>query len=139
MTQDLLDKYNELRKSKGMPTFQRWTGSTEDLQDAYHKLNGDKPQPAVTTPTPKKAKAPKAESKPQAAKAPEKKPAKATPADDGSVKLADICKELKVAPRAARIKLRAAYKKDKGLPATAGDTWAWKKGDVAKIKGLLSK
>jgi hypothetical protein len=160
MTQDLFEKYNDLRKSKGMPAFQRWTGTTEALQDAYNKLNGDRP--AAPTPAAKKApkvKPEKTESKPEPkkveakpepkkaepapkkaeAKKPEPKKAEAK-ADSNVVKLSDICDDLKLEPRAARIKLRAAYKKkDNDLPDTVGDTWGWKKGDVSKIKSLLGK
>jgi len=55
------------------------------------------------------------------------------------VRLGDICKRMGIDTRAARIKLRTAYKDQKksGAPDTIGDSWLWKQADVAKVEALL--
>jgi len=57
----------------------------------------------------------------------------ATKADDGLITLKAICAELKIEPRAARIKLRNA-----DLARNA--RWEWKKGsaELTKVRKLLS-
>jgi hypothetical protein len=58
----------------------------------------------------------------------------AAKADDGMITLRTLATELKITPRAARIKLRAAELKRDGL-------WAWKDGsaELTKIRKLLSE
>ena len=59
---------------------------------------------------------------------------KKTVAVDGLITLKALCTELKIKPRAARIKLRAAdLKRDGG--------WAWKAGsaELTKVRKLLSE
>jgi hypothetical protein len=60
-----------------------------------------------------------------------KKTAKAT--TDGMITLRALASELKIEPRAARVKLRAAELKRDGL-------WAWKAGsaDLTKVRKLLA-
>jgi hypothetical protein len=63
---------------------------------------------------------------------PSKKP---TPTSD-VVTLATLCKELKIEPYDARVKLRAAVKDAKKYPALAKShkakgAWSWPKGDAA--------
>ena len=48
-----------------------------------------------------------------------------------TVALRDICKELKLDPREARLKLRATGKRAKGR-------WEWPKAQVAEIKKVLT-
>ncbi len=71
------------------------------------------------------------------AKANGKKPAKAASKkvqeDDGMVSLATLAKELKIEPRAARMKLRKSEIENPGR-------WAWKdpSGELTKVRKLLS-
>jgi hypothetical protein len=48
------------------------------------------------------------------------------------IPLRDICKELKIDPREARIKLRAGGKR------APNGSWKWPKAKVAEIKKILS-
>jgi hypothetical protein len=65
----------------------------------------------------------------------EKKPTKKAP-DTNVVTLAAICKELKVDPTAARVKLRSAAA-DKKIKHKAKSAWAWEKGELKMVRALL--
>jgi hypothetical protein len=59
---------------------------------------------------------------------------KLTKSEDGIITLRALASELKITPRAARIKLRAAELKRDGL-------WAWKAGsaELTKIRKVLAE
>jgi hypothetical protein len=144
----LLEKYNAARKRQGLPQFSVWTGSVEALQDAFTKLTGEvkamngKAGQHKTAPDKKATKAPvKADPKKVAKdnkKPDNKKPDKddKKPAGD-SVALADICARVKVEPRAARIRLRAAREEGKA-PDMIGGRWAFKTKDVKSVEAIIT-
>lgn len=71
-------------------------------------------------------------------KSAKKSPAKkaAPPTNDNVVTLKALAAELKIAPRAARMRLRAA----EGLDHGKGGRWEWEKGsaELTKVRKVLS-
>jgi transcriptional accessory protein Tex/SPT6 len=82
--------------------------------------------------------APDAATEAQAKASTKKVPPKKTTTED--VTLADICKELKVDPREARVRLRAAVA-DKKIKHAAGKPWSWPKDSpvIKQVKTLLKQ
>ena len=119
-----LQELNALRKQLGISPLKKWSESKAALAARVEKL-----QERVTALSANSHKAAEKVDTKAAAK-------KVTPPDDG-VKLASICRDMKINPRAARIKLREAYK-GKGMPETLGGAWMWSPGDVVKVKEVLS-
>jgi len=125
-----LDELNALRQRLGLKPTQSDVNIDERIKSLQEKLAA----PLVDKKAKKKAPAAEPEKvdepKPAAKKA---KVEDDTPAD--IVRLGDLCKRLKIEPRAARIRLRKAGDK---VPATVGDSWRWASKDAAAIEAIIT-
>lgn len=118
--QNVVERINKLREKFG----EKKLSETKNHNTSAEVRKINEPKAKKVAPPPRKT--------------PVKKPAPPPTAEElkSGVRLGHICKRLKIEPKAARIRLRAADASGR-VPPTVGDAWVWLPKHVPAVEAII--